>query len=211
MPLPIDSLTFNGPCYLTYGRNSRYSTASFTMNNLNNDGTTKTYKLNSETFTEVEGVCFGVTITYPPEGGKSTFYPVKGIARFGPNAWGILQINLIPGIGIGTVIIDLAMTQDGQNASVDFINPIQQSAGDATSTLSSTNEIAICDGSVNNGVSDASIVGMTYIIDVIPMPPIRSPLVPTGKEIGPVFAGIIFSFQVQIRFDESPAQVWYPV
>jgi hypothetical protein len=201
MPLPIDSLTFDGPCYLTYGPNSKYSTASF---ELSYDGTTKTVTLDSETFKEVEGICLGVTIQ--PEGGKPVFYPVQGITQVGPNAWGILQITIIPGGGFGFVKVDLALETDGTDAFVNFITPPVTS--DVASTLPPYPQITIIDGSVNNGVSDNSEVSMFYLVSAIPMPPVWSVPVPPGKEIGGVFAGLIFAFK--LKTDKDPALTWYP-
>jgi hypothetical protein len=201
MPLPVDSLTFDGPCYLTYGLNSKYSTASF---DLSYDGTTKTVTLDSETFTEVQGICLGVTIK--PEGGEPFFFPVQGITEVGPNAWGILQITIVPGGGFGFVKVDLALETDGTDASVNFITPPVPS--DVASTLPPYPQITIIDGGVYNGVSDNSEVSMFSLISAIPIPPSWSAFVPPGKEIGGIFAGLIFAFK--LKTDKDPARTWYP-
>lgn len=202
---PVDAFIFTGPCYLMYGASTRFTHVTLTMNHLNNDGGTTTYTLQSETFTAVEGVCFGVTIT--PEAGTPKFYPVKSILEVGPNAWGVLQPLDGGGIGIG-----LAITQNGQDFNATFAPPQatlppRQLDPAAPTTFPSAPKIQIVNGTVNNGLSDESLVSVSY--QLLGGRAITTPPAPPGQQTGPVLSATLLSFQLQLT--GSPVAQWYAV
>jgi hypothetical protein len=198
MPLPIrPQVSFNGPCYLIYADQSRFSSASL---KLYNEGVISTVTLNPHTFTRVEGTCFNVTIT--PEAGSAEDFPAESMLSVGPNAWGILQP-----IDGGVIGYGLAMIDNGQDVNVMFKNPQPLPPGVVGSTppAATTFSIFIRDGSVNNGLSDESLLSVTY--QLIGGPTHTTPPVPTGKETGDLLSAELLSFQ--LRSIASPVS-WYP-
>ena len=198
MPLPVETITFQGPCYLIYSLNPILSHASLKLNSLTNDGSVTTVFLNSETFTRVEGVAFSVTIV--PEAGQPRDFPVDGYYNVGPNAWGILQpVD-------GGISYALQMTQNGKDIAATFKNPTPTPSGAAPTTLPPTPSVLIRDGSVNNGVSDESLLNVTY--QLIGGPTHNTPPVPTGQETATNFSARIIQFQLRLT---ANAVSWYPV
>lgn len=196
---PVDAFIFNGPCYLTYGANTLFTNVTIKMNHLNNDGGTTIYTINSEKFTEVEGVCFGVTVQ--PHFGKPIYCPVKSILQVGPNAWGILQ-PLDGGLGG----IKLALTENGKDIEAKFAAPDPSPPGQVASQVPSTHTVQIQEGSINNGMSDESFVGATYQLPDGSV--IKTPVVPPGKQMGPAVSASLTSFQIVMP--TALVVDWYP-
>ena len=207
MPLPVDSCAFND-CYLIFGASPLYGVASLELNDLNNDGNTTRVILNHETFTPVSGVTFGVTVT--SEDGSSKYYPIDTIFSAGPNAWGILQP-----IDGGLLGISLAMTTaSGQDIEAMFINPQPLPPGIVGSTATTTAggiipsspTVFIKQGSVNNGVSDTSLLSVTY--QLLGGRAIETTPVPTGKETGPILTAELINFQLRSSPTAAPV-TWF--
>lgn len=195
---PVDAFIFIGPCYLTYGANTLFTSVTIKMNHLNNDGGATTYTINSEKFTEVEGVCFGVTVQ--PHFGKPIYCPVKSVLQVGPNAWGILQ----PLEG-GEDGIKLALTENGKDIEAMFAAPDPSPLGPVATQVPSTHTVQIQEGSINNGMSDESLVGVTYQLPDGSV--IKTPPAPPGGQIGPTVSASLISFQISTI--ALPVD-WYP-
>lgn len=193
MPLPIRiQVSFDDPCYLIYGDTTGHTTASLALYDLDE---ITIVTLNSHTFTRVKGTIFKVSIT--PEGGVPKDYPPDAMAAFGPNAWGILQP-----IDGGFIGYELSMTEDGKDMNVLFSNPTSGAGGVIQGPT-----ISIKNGSVNNGVSDASLMDVSYQLiggDVHTTPP-----VPSGEETGPLLTAQLLSFNLSLA--GNPTVSWYPV
>ena len=200
MPLPVrPQVTFTGPCYLIYANQSRFSWASL---QLYNDGVVSKVTLNPHTFTRVEGTCFNVTIT--PEAGEPQDFPAQSMLSVGPNAWGILQ----PVDG-GVIGYGLAMIENGQDVNVMFLNTKPPQPGAVGSTVdpsaATTFTVSISNGTVNNGLSDESLLSVTY--QLIGDRALTTPPVPTGNATGGVLSAQILSFQLR---STASAISWYP-
>jgi hypothetical protein len=178
MPLPIQpQFTFLSPCYLVYGDESNdQSTATIAFHLPPPSDAINVVTLKKRHFTRVEGTTFGLTIT--PNGGAPITYHAGSMLEVGPNAWGIIQP------GKGGFGYELAMTDQGKdvNAAFNSPNPI----------LIGPNSVLINDGSVNNGLSDDTLLEVTYkVLDGTPQT--TAPPVPTGKDTGSLLTGEILS------------------
>lgn len=193
MPLPIQiQVSFNDPCYLIYADTTGHTTASLALYDLDE---ITLVTLNSQTFTRVKGTIFKVSIT--PRGGVPKDYPPDAMASFGPNAWGILQP-----IDGGFIGYDLSMTEDGKDVGVMFGNPTSGASGIIRGPT-----ISIKNGGVYNGVSDDSLVDVSYQLlggDIH-----TTPLVPPGEETGPLLTGQLVSFSLSLAGNPT-ASTWYP-
>jgi len=179
MPLPIQpQFTFLSPCYLVYGDESDdQSTATIEFHELPPSNAINVVTLKKRHFTRVEGTTFGLTIT--PNGGAAITYRAGSMLEVGPNAWGIIQP------GQGGFGYELAMTDQGKdvNAAFNSPNPI----------IIGPNSILINGGSVNNGLSDDSLLEVTYrVLDGTPQT--TAPPVPAGKDTGSLLTGEILNF-----------------
>jgi hypothetical protein len=200
MPLPIQfQVFFRDPCYMIYGDTSGLSKASLAL--YNGDEVTVVV-LNNHTFTRVEGTCFKVTIT--PEAGTPKEFPVDSMLEVGPNAWGILQP-----IDGGVIGYGLQMTQNGTDMNAMFIQPQPLPPGTVGPSLLPpfpTHTVLIRNGSVNNGLSDESLLSVTY--QLLGGRALTTTPVPTGEETGPLLSAEILSFQ--FRSTASPVS-WLPL
>ena len=199
----IDQVVFDGPCYLIYAIQTRFSQAKVT---LFNNGVASTVEISPHAFTRVTGTCRQVSIA--PEAGQFKDYPANSRVTVGPNAWGILQPN-----DGGQHGVELAMTQNGKDINATFINPDPQKFHGPGPVIVPTNGpiplfpvVTISNGSVNNGLTDECLLNVTYrSADV---PPQMTPPVPIGQQTGPLLTAEIIDFQ--IRSTDSPV-TWFPV